>query len=301
VNRLMKDIVEVAFRLTAWDREKRRSTAAKTRPAPMPKVVIDFLRGMGGMREPSTSGDLFEGASDDQHHRVVRAGVTLDWFSHAGCPIVSIDELTAQGFASAPPPDEGTPLEWPLGVAYGLSIGQGGAVLVRHQMVPTRMPEAMRPHFSMNDGVVSMEAWTAGAAPFPGDDALANLTSNLGAALVRRPVGVAIVERHPSRQAARKQGLNPDHIPSVEYVIGSEIVLGSPRPADECADSSEGARSMKVRTIVGPHWTHQVCGAGRSERRLQWIATHWRGPEDAPVSVHAVRVLGPKKSSRDGR
>ena len=62
-------------------------------------------------------------------------------------------------------------------------------------MNPTRMPEAMKAHFTMNDGVVPMEAWTAGMTPYPGEDALANLTSNVGAALVKRPEGLEIAER----------------------------------------------------------------------------------------------------------
>jgi hypothetical protein len=294
MNRLMKDIVDIAFRLSAWDREKKAALGAKKRPPPLPKVVADFLRGMAGRGEPSPTGGLHDDVTEAEHHAILRAGVTLDWFARAGCPIVSLDEPTARGFASSEPPAERDALEWPLGVVYGLSVGQG-AILVRHQMVPTRMPEAMKPHFTMNDGVVPMEAWTAGMAPYPGEDALANLTSNVGAALVKRPDGLEIAERHPSRQAARKQGLNPNHVPSVEFVIGAEMTLGSPRPGVESGEGSEGGRSMNVRTIVSPHWTHQVCGTGRSERRLQWIATHWRGPEDAPVSVHATRVLGAEK------
>jgi hypothetical protein len=297
----MKDLVEIAFRVTAWDREKKAALAAKKRPPATPKLVVDCLRGMAGKREPPTGGGVFDDVTDEQHHAIVRAGVTLDWFARGGCPIVSLDEQTARGFAVSEPPAASDPLEWPLGVVYGLSIGQVAAILVRHQMVATRMPDNMRPHFPMYDGAVLMEAWTVGMSPFPGDDAFANLTSNVGAALVKRPEGLKIDERHPSRQAARKQGLNPNHVPSVEFVIGSEIALGAPRSHDDEQEGGvDGGRSMMVRTIVSPHWTHQVCGPGRSERRLQWIATHWRGPDDAPVSVHATRVLGsaPPKDSK---
>jgi hypothetical protein len=120
---------------------------------------------------------------------------------------------------------------------------------------------------------------------------------------LKRPDGLQIEERHPSRQAARKRGLNPEHVPGVEFVIGSEITLGAGRARDEQGEAGEGegaenGRSLKVRTIVSPHWTHQVCGPRRSERRLQWITFHWRGREDAPVSVHATRVIGSGKGPK---
>jgi hypothetical protein len=286
----MRHIVDVAFRLRAWDGVKEAAKAAG-KPAPPPRMVVELLRGMVG-KTGTLAGSLFDGIDDEQEHAITRVGVTLDWFAKAGCPIVSVDEETARGFASSPPPREEDPAEWPLGVAYGLSIGQG-VVLVRHQMIPTRMPESMRPHFEIEDGVVPMEAWSAGVEPYAGEDALANLTGNIGAAIAQKPDGLTVTERHPSHQAARKQGLNPDHIPAVEYVIGSEIALGPNREPRESTGSSGSA--MRVRTVVSPHWTHQVCGTRGSQRRLQWIASHWRGPDDAPISVHAVRVLGRDK------
>jgi hypothetical protein len=128
MNRLMKDIVEIAFRLSAWDREKKAALAAKKRPPPVPKVVADFLRGMAGRGEPSPTGGLHDDVTETEHHAIMRAGVTLDWFARAGCPIVSVDEPTARGFASSEPPAERDALEWPLGVVYGFSIGQGAHV-----------------------------------------------------------------------------------------------------------------------------------------------------------------------------
>jgi hypothetical protein len=60
MNRLIKDIVDVAFRLSAWDREKKAALDAKKRPAPVPKLVADYLRGMAGRREPSPTGGLYD-------------------------------------------------------------------------------------------------------------------------------------------------------------------------------------------------------------------------------------------------
>jgi hypothetical protein len=299
MNRLTKQLVEIAFRLVAHDKANKAALAAGKRGEPMPKPVLDYVRAMAGLPEPSPTGKLFDDATDEQLHAIKRAGVTLDWFARGGCPIVTLDQQTALGFASAAPPHHDGPRPWPLGVVYAFSIGDG-VVLVRHQMVPTRMPESMRPHFTFRGDSVPTEAWFNGLSQFGDGDALANLVENVGAALLQRPEGLAITERHPSRQSARKQGQNPDHIPAVEFVIGSELSLGTRRSGgedDEEPGGVDSGRSMKVRTLVTPHWTHQVCGPRGSERRLQWIPTHWRGPGDAPISVHATRVLGTENAA----
>jgi hypothetical protein len=50
-------------------------------------------------------------------------------------------------------------------------------------------------------------------------------------------------------------------------------------------------RHLNVRFIVAGHWRQQPCGAGGKQRKLIWIAPHWKGPELAPVtrSVGIVR------------
>lgn len=50
-------------------------------------------------------------------------------------------------------------------------------------------------------------------------------------------------------------------------------------------------RHLNVRFIVAGHWRQQTCGAGGQQRRLTWIAPHWKGPELAPItrSVGIVR------------
>lgn len=50
-------------------------------------------------------------------------------------------------------------------------------------------------------------------------------------------------------------------------------------------------RHLNVRFIVAGHWRQQPCGAGGRQRKLIWIAPHWKGPELAPVtrSVGIVR------------
>jgi hypothetical protein len=293
MNRTMKQLVEVAFRLRAWERARGEARVARKPDPQMRAVVREFLRDVVGKATPPGT-SLWDGVSEDERHRIARVCVALDWFAKAGCPIVSLDEQTAIGFASSPPPEDMAARDgWPAWCVYGLCVGQG-AVLIRHAMTPTDMPEHARPHFLTREGVVPMEAWFSGVPDLGDDDDLAHLTENVGAAITRRPEGLSVAERRPSRQAARKQGLNPDHIPAVEYVIGSELLLRARPDIEPGGENDTTGRSLKVRTVVSAHWTHQVCGPRGSQRRLRWIGSHWRGPEDAPVSVHATKIIGTK-------
>jgi hypothetical protein len=233
MNGLMKHVVDVAFRLKAWEEAKAAALRASHFPPPIPAVVGTLLRGLAGCKTALVEGaSLWDGIGEKQKRTMVRASVTLAWFAQLGCPIVALDELTARGFALCPPPGDPRGTEWRLGV-----------------------------------------------------------TANVGAALSERPEGIVVTERRPSRRAARKQGLRADRLPEVEYVIGSDVVLGR-RPSKDHEHAAVAGRKLDVRTAVTAHWKHQACGPGYSLRRLQWIAPHWRGPEDAPVSVHATWIPG---------
>jgi hypothetical protein len=51
-------------------------------------------------------------------------------------------------------------------------------------------------------------------------------------------------------------------------------------------------RHHHVRYPVSGHWRQQAYGEARAYRRPTWIAAHWRGPDDAPISnVEHVRVF----------
>jgi len=49
-------------------------------------------------------------------------------------------------------------------------------------------------------------------------------------------------------------------------------------------------RHQHVRYMVKGHWRNQACGPKRQEHRYIYIAAHWRGPEDAPLSTPATVV-----------
>lgn len=70
------------------------------------------------------------------------------------------------------------------------------------------------------------------------------------------------------------------------------FVLGRPVTVD-CRDAVRdyiaGQRGTlpSVRWLVRGHWTHQVCGIGRTQRRLRWIEPHWAGRNNTAVNVRS--------------
>lgn len=58
--------------------------------------------------------------------------------------------------------------------------------------------------------------------------------------------------------------------------------------------ASANGRPLSSRHVVRGHWRQQPHGPARSERRLQWIEPHWRGPEDGPEKS-AVYDVRPRK------
>lgn len=61
---------------------------------------------------------------------------------------------------------------------------------------------------------------------------------------------------------------------------------------DEGSEPLGGKRGpLTHRFIVRGHWTHQVCGPKRAQRRVQWIAPFVKGPSGAPLVVReTVRI-----------
>jgi hypothetical protein len=121
-------------------------------------------------------------------------------------------------------------------------------------------------------------------------DQLVRLANNVLFALTERPEGITVTERRPSAKAARKRGRK--YYPNVEYIIGATSPLrlnqpGESPPAGPAREPEEGW-TMSVKTMVCGHWRKQPVGPRRSDRKLTWVRPHWRGPEDAPISVHAT-------------
>jgi hypothetical protein len=123
--------------------------------------------------------------------------------------------------------------------------------------------------------------------PFEDEEAAKRFIANVGFALLERPEGLDIREHRPSPKAMRKQGRK--HYPTVQYIIQAARDLYPPEPVTERGPRNEGW-TMSVRTMVRGHWRQQAHGPNHSLRKIIWIRPTWRGPEDAPISIHATRL-----------
>lgn len=74
--------------------------------------------------------------------------------------------------------------------------------------------------------------------------------------------------------------------------VGREIKL-SPhlREAAKTAVNRGPAWRVRSRFAVRGHWRNQAHGTGRKERRMTWIAPHWKGPEGAEALRKVYEVL----------
>jgi hypothetical protein len=128
--------------------------------------------------------------------------------------------------------------------------------------------------------------------PFEDEEAGKRFVANVGFALLERPDGLDIREYRPSPKAMRKQGRK--HYPTVQYIIQAARDLHPAPPREERGPRDEGW-TQSVRTLVRGHWRRQPYGPENSLTKVIWIRPFWRGPEDAPVSIHPVRVRAPEE------
>jgi hypothetical protein len=124
------------------------------------------------------------------------------------------------------------------------------------------------------------------------DDAGAKrFARNVLYALLERPQGLEITSRVPSVKSARKNGRK--YTANVEFVIQAPTRLPDPDPDHEPqpGKSREMGWTWSVRSLTRGHWRRQAVGPrGAHGHRTIWIRPHWRGPEDAPLSVHPIAV-----------
>jgi hypothetical protein len=121
------------------------------------------------------------------------------------------------------------------------------------------------------------------------------LVTNVGFTLLERPVGLPIRELRPNPAVMHERGFLA--FPGVAYIIQPPR---RPRDAEDDAfvrEITTPCGGMTVRTLVRGHWRMQAHGPGNSRRKPIWIRPAWRGPVDAPISIHATRITG---SARDG-
>lgn len=73
----------------------------------------------------------------------------------------------------------------------------------------------------------------------------------------------------------------PDAPASVPLVTTIDL---RPLRHEDAAETEPGSgRAYKHRFIVRGHWRNQAHGPGYTQRRMAWIPSHIKGPEDAPL------------------
>ena len=94
--------------------------------------------------------------------------------------------------------------------------------------------------------------------------------------------GSAILDRHQPDRATRRLARRMQHPGDVSIV--------RLRREEERIGGIETGRTIGVRYHVKGH--HRVLKRGTPEERTVWVHEHWRGPEDAPLSLRqTVRTL----------
>jgi hypothetical protein len=191
-------------------------------------------------------------------------------WARAGFPLVKISQEDAMSLAHTDPP------AWMLASphggdqqsAFGVSFGDRFGLIIDWRLGS----------FMWEDEPVD---------PFGDRESAKHFVANVGFALLKRPEGLDIREHRPSPKAMRKQGRK--HYPTVQYIIQAARDLHPPEPVTERGARDEGW-TMSVRTMVRGHWRQQAHGPNHSLRKVMWIRPTWRGPEDAPISIHAARL-----------
>jgi hypothetical protein len=215
----------------------------------------------------------------------------IDWRS-CGFPLTVFESLEdAAALAETDPPT--CPAPPTGGGEWGFEVGDSFVLYkVQWAHAPSELSDEDQVDFK------KMMVLTVGACPLDHDQ-LVRLANNALFALTAQPQGIRVTERRPSAKAARKRGRK--YYPNVEYVIGTTSPVRVPdienvSPAGIARKPAEGW-TMSVKTMVRGHWRQQPVGPGRLQRRPTLVRPHWRGPEDAPISVHATAFRSLEKAS----
>lgn len=234
---------------------------------------------------------LMDRLPDCSHGQVIGiCEALIDWRAY-GFPLTVFESVEdAAALAETEPPS------WPSpptgGGEWAFEIGDA--------FVLYKVPWVWAPSDLSDEDQVDFKelmVLTVGACPL-NHDQLLRLANNVLFALTELPEGIRVTERRPSAKAARKRGRK--YYPNVEYVIGATSRVPSPEarespPAGPAREPAEGW-TMSVKTMVRGHWRQQPVGPGRLQRRTTLVRPHWRGPEDAPISVHATTLRSLEKA-----
>lgn len=233
-----------------------------------------------------------------------RLGVSimLAMMRHAdeGFPIITMSPDVAWSLSETDVPDDmdAGESEWMLkSNSFLIDIGACGCILGNAGCAPDSREwacdngDAEWVRRVLADGL-GMSSIQHGHIPFsPTGQAVQRLFANVALILQEPPEGISLSIHRPSLKAARKQGRNPACVPHATYVIGSTVALTRRPRADHAATARSGS-TWTVRSPRRGHFARQVHGPRNSLRKRIWRMPTWCGPEDAPLSVHAVRIVG---------
>ena len=103
--------------------------------------------------------------------------------------------------------------------------------------------------------------------------------------------GLEVTARVPSAKANKKRGRR--YYPGVEFVIGSTttIYLDEHEKQERAAGTRDGW-TLSTRKQVRGFWRQQAYGPKHSLRKAIFVKPFWRGPADAPISIHTTKIVG---------
>lgn len=193
--------------------------------------------------------------------------------------------------------------------AATVTAGRGTVVLSIDDGIPQELPGVeMGVEIMAQDGThtlsvrVSSAALAAGgwreldriqegdaAAPSAPDDrdalaAIERIVFGVLAFVNSSPGSVRREDTTQSRRASDIGGI-------ATWSIGRDVVIDK-RIVDACRRGArEVAFRLRRRHVVRGHWRNQAHGVGRLERRRQWIAPFWKGPEGGAEIVHTYKPV----------
>lgn len=79
--------------------------------------------------------------------------------------------------------------------------------------------------------------------------------------------------------------------PTRSWTIGRAIKLpGSVLAAARSGGVRSAAWKLGARFVVRGHWRHQACGEARANRKVIWIAPHWKGPDNQEAFARLYEI-----------
>ncbi len=146
---------------------------------------------------------------------------------------------------------------------------------------PTDAPQQAPPLIPDHSTVIPAHSAAHDPAEFDGhQDRALLLTLAAAWQLMQQPTLAERTIRRPDRDDARRAARVGYSDPDVTIVDLRQIYRPQEPRDDEGAGSS---RTYRYRWVVSGHWRQQPFGKDRAQRRQQWIPSHTKGPDGAPL------------------